>query len=61
MYFSDLAETFEGQLKALFQQEWVPSLLREARISRHYSQTTKETARWAKEVIFDASFLKKDY
>lgn len=47
----DLAETFEGQLKAFFQQEWVPTLLREARTSRHYTQTTKETARWAKEMI----------
>ncbi|CAO3618140.1 unnamed protein product [Mucor fragilis] len=47
----DLAETFEGQLKAFFLQEWVPTLLREARTSRHYTQTTKETARWAKEMI----------
>lgn len=47
----DLAETFEGQLKSFFQQDWVPALLREARTSRHYSQSTKETSRWAKEMI----------
>ncbi|KAI8976845.1 armadillo-type protein [Pilobolus umbonatus] len=46
----DLAETFEGQLKALFIQEWIPALLREARTSRHFNSSTKETARWAKEV-----------
>jgi importin subunit beta-1 len=49
---SDLAETFEGQLKTLFQQDWITALLREARTSRHYEQSTKETARWAKEVSF---------
>jgi hypothetical protein len=50
IYNSDLAETFEGQLKTLFQQDWITALLREARTSRHYEQPTKETARWAKEV-----------
>lgn len=49
---SDLAETFEGQLKTFFQQDWITALLREARTSRHYEQSTKETARWAREVIY---------
>lgn len=31
-------------------QDWIVGLLKEARTSRHYGQTTKETARWAKEV-----------
>ncbi|KAI8646872.1 armadillo-type protein [Parasitella parasitica] len=48
----DLSETFGAQLKQLFiTQEWIPIVLREARTSRHYSQTTKETARWAKEMF----------
>jgi len=47
----DLAETFVGQLKTFFMQEWVTALLREARTSRHYGSSTKETARWAKEMI----------
>lgn len=48
--YSDLADAFGGQLKQFFQVDWVPHLLREARTSRHYGTTTKETARWAKEV-----------
>ncbi|KAJ8657351.1 hypothetical protein O0I10_006904 [Lichtheimia ornata] len=47
----DLADAFGGQLKQFFQVDWVPHLLREARTSRHYGTTTKETARWAKEMI----------
>ncbi|KAI8888288.1 ARM repeat-containing protein [Backusella circina FSU 941] len=47
----DLAETFEGQLKSFFSQDWVPLLLRDARTNRAYGNTTKETARWAKEMI----------
>ncbi|KAI7907779.1 armadillo-type protein [Cokeromyces recurvatus] len=48
----DLAETFEGQLKQFFMQDWITALLREARTSRHYSSSTKETSRWAKEVKY---------
>ncbi|KAI7885662.1 ARM repeat-containing protein [Lichtheimia hyalospora FSU 10163] len=47
----DLADAFGGQLKQFFQVDWIPHLLREARTSRHYNTTTKETARWAKEMI----------
>ncbi|KAI7868745.1 armadillo-type protein [Spinellus fusiger] len=47
----DLAETFGGQLKPLFIAEWVSQVLRDTRVSRHCSQPTKETARWAKEMI----------
>ncbi|KAF7725991.1 karyopherin beta [Apophysomyces ossiformis] len=47
----DLAEAFGGPLKQFFQADWVPILLREARTGRHYSTTTKETARWTKEMI----------
>ncbi|CEG76928.1 hypothetical protein RMATCC62417_11754 [Rhizopus microsporus] len=30
---------------------WIAQLLKEARTSRHCGQSTKETARWAKEMI----------
>lgn len=46
----DLADTYGGQIKVYLSQEWVPQLLREARTSRHYGSSTKETARWTKEV-----------
>jgi ribosomal protein S21 len=57
LFCSDLAETFEGQLKRFFQQDWVAQLLREARTSRHYESSTKETSRWAKEVNIAIFFL----
>ncbi|KAL0092485.1 armadillo-type protein [Phycomyces blakesleeanus] len=47
----DLAETFGTHLKQFYSAEWVGHILREARVSRHYGQSTKETARWAKEMI----------
>ncbi|CAO3683770.1 unnamed protein product [Rhizopus microsporus] len=47
----DLAETFGLQLKDFFLQDWIAQLLKEARTSRHCGQSTKETARWAKEMI----------
>ncbi|KAI9314920.1 armadillo-type protein [Dichotomocladium elegans] len=47
----DLADAFGKQLSVAFQADWIPQLLREARTSRHYGQGTKETARWAKEMI----------
>ena len=46
----DLADTFGPQLKQLLQTEWVMQLIREAKTERHYGITTRETARWAKEV-----------
>lgn len=46
----DLADTFGPQLKQLLQTDWVMHLIREAKTERHYGITTRETARWAKEV-----------
>lgn len=46
----DLADTFGPQLKQLLQADWVMQLIREAKSDRHYGITTRETARWAKEV-----------
>lgn len=51
LFCSDLAETFETQLKNFFVQDWVNQLLRDARTSRHYGPSTKDTSRWAKEMI----------
>lgn len=47
----DLADTFGPQLKQLLQTDWVMQLIREARSDRHYGITTRETARWAKEMV----------
>ncbi|KAI9255644.1 armadillo-type protein [Phascolomyces articulosus] len=47
----DLADAFGPQIKQFLQAEWIPHLLREARTSRHYGTSTKETARWAKEMV----------
>lgn len=52
----DLADTFGPQLKQLLQADWVMQLIREAKSDRHYGITTRETARWAKEVcMYDAT------
>ncbi|KAI9276538.1 armadillo-type protein [Sporodiniella umbellata] len=49
----DLCEVFgaDGQLKFLVNQEWVTELLKEARTNEQYSKLTKETARWAREMV----------
>jgi importin subunit beta-1 len=48
----DLADTLYGtDGKQFFQVDWITQTLREARSSRHYSQSTKEVARWAKEMV----------
>ncbi|KAI7885067.1 ARM repeat-containing protein [Lichtheimia hyalospora FSU 10163] len=47
----DLADTFGPQLKQLLQTDWVMHLIREAKTERHYGITTRETARWAKEMV----------
>lgn len=38
-----------GSLRAVYEQQWVTELIRKARTDRSYSQTTKDTARWARE------------
>ncbi|ORY97378.1 armadillo-type protein [Syncephalastrum racemosum] len=47
----DLADTYGSQIKAQLSQPWILQLLREARTSRHYGSSTKETARWTKEMV----------
>ncbi|KAI8384226.1 armadillo-type protein [Radiomyces spectabilis] len=47
----DLAEAFGSQIKQFLQEEWIPVFLREVRVSRHFGTSTKETSRWAKEMI----------
>jgi importin subunit beta-1 len=52
----DLGEAFaSGQIKQLFQEDWVTLCLRDGRTSRHYGPGTKEVARWAKEMVKRAS------
>ncbi|KAF9325333.1 karyopherin beta [Linnemannia elongata] len=48
----DLAESFPGgDIKNLLMSEWVVQCLKEGRSSRQNSVTTKEVARWAKEMV----------
>ncbi|KAG0057156.1 karyopherin beta [Gryganskiella cystojenkinii] len=48
----DLAESFPGgEIKSLLQADWVSACLKEGRSSRQMSVTTKEVARWAKEMV----------
>jgi importin subunit beta-1 len=48
----DLADAlYATDGKQFFQVDWITQTLREARSSRHYSQSTKEVARWAKEMV----------
>ncbi|KAF9904396.1 karyopherin beta [Linnemannia zychae] len=48
----DLAESFPGgEIKPLLLAEWVNQCLKEGRSSRQNSVTTKEVARWAKEMV----------
>lgn len=51
MVYSDFADAFQGgELKQYLAADWVMALIREARSNRHYSDSTREVARWAKEV-----------
>ncbi|CAO3614146.1 unnamed protein product [Cunninghamella blakesleeana] len=50
----DLAETFGGHIKAYLVADWVSRLLKDGRIGRHSSKATKDTARWAKEMVKQA-------
>ncbi|KAF9209269.1 karyopherin beta [Haplosporangium sp. Z 27] len=48
----DLAESFPGgEIKVPLQAEWIGQCLKEGRSSRQNSVTTKEVARWAKEMV----------
>ncbi|KAG0004545.1 karyopherin beta [Entomortierella chlamydospora] len=48
----DLAESFpNGAIKMFLQAEWIGQCLKEGRSSRQNSVTTKEVARWAKEMV----------
>ncbi|ORZ20333.1 armadillo-type protein [Absidia repens] len=47
----DLAETFGGHVKQYFIADWVNKLLKEGRVGRHTSKATRDTSRWAKEMV----------
>jgi importin subunit beta-1 len=49
---SDVAEAFpNGELREFFQQEWISECLKQARARSGYRSSTKETARWAREMV----------
>ena len=49
---SDVAEAFpNGELREFFQQEWISECLKQARSRPGYRSSTKETARWAREMV----------
>jgi len=49
---SDVAEAFPGgELREFFQQEWISECLKQARSRPGYRTSTKETARWAREMV----------
>jgi len=49
---SDVAEAFPGgELREYFQQEWISQCLKQARSRAGYRSSTKETARWAREMV----------
>jgi importin subunit beta-1 len=48
----DLAEVFpNGQLRELFQAQWVQQCLREGRTNRHATKAQRDIARWAREMV----------
>ena len=50
--FSDVAEAFPGgELREFFQQEWISECLKQARSRPGYRSSTRETARWARELV----------
>jgi importin subunit beta-1 len=52
----DLAETFpSGELKMFLTQDWIQAMLKEGRTNRALPAKTRETARWAKEMVKRAS------
>ena len=49
---SDVAEAFPGgELREFFQQEWISECLKQAKSRSGYRSSTKETARWAREMV----------
>jgi importin subunit beta-1 len=49
---SDVAEAFpKGDLREFFQQEWISECLKQAKSRSGYRSSTKETARWAREMV----------
>jgi importin subunit beta-1 len=49
---SDVAEAFpNGDLREFFQQEWISECLKQAKSRSGYRSSTKETARWAREMV----------
>jgi importin subunit beta-1 len=49
---SDVAEAFpDGELREFFQQEWITECLKHARSRPGYRTSTKETAKWAREMV----------
>ena len=49
---SDVAEAFpNGELRDFFQQEWISECLKQAKSRSGYGSSTKETARWAREMV----------
>lgn len=48
----DLAEAFPpGQLRVFYQAPWIEKLIKELRQTRHASASSKEVARWAREMV----------
>ena len=49
---SDVAEAFpNGELREYLQQDWITDCLKQARSRAGYRTSTKETARWAREMV----------
>ena len=49
---SDLGELLPlGTMKPLFSAEWIPLLLKEVKVDRNASISTKEVGRWAREMV----------
>ncbi|KAK9759611.1 karyopherin Kap95 [Basidiobolus ranarum] len=52
----DLSEAFpNGQIKQLLSASWIATCLKEGRSSRHSSASTREVAKWAREMVKRAS------
>jgi importin subunit beta-1 len=48
----DVAEAFpNGELREFFKQEWITECLKQARSRAGYRPSTKETAKWARELV----------
>ena len=49
---SDLGELLPlGTMNPLFSAEWIPLLLKEVKVDRNASISTKEVGRWAREMV----------